>query len=151
MDYFAHRIHKANLVNGVVTLHLSVVKPDEEGNYNPDAAPRPDECVFTVNIPLQGFVRSMGVMRELMKELHEQGILKSAPEGEGAAREGGQQRPMGGGRGPGGPGGRGPGGPGGRGPGGPGGGRGPGGPGGPDGRPRMRDLTKEDGSNEPLV
>ena len=186
MDYFAHRIHRADLVNGVIMLHFSVVKPDKDGNYNPDGG---DETSFTVNMPLQGFMRSMGTMRELIKDLQERGILKNneggeAKEGEGGdAVAGGQTaisgppRQGGGGRGPGGPGGgRGPGGPGGpggrggpggpgggrgqggpgggRGPGGPGGGRGPGGPGqrqgGPE-RPRMRDITNEDDSSEPLV
>jgi hypothetical protein len=173
MNYFAHRIHKADLVNGVVTLHLSMVRPDAEGRYNPETQPQPEDLAFTVNLPLQGFVRSMGVMRDLVKELHEKGILKSSPEG-GEAKEGDESGAVvAGGRGPGGPGGRGPGGPGGRGPGGPGGrgpggqggpggrgpggpgGRGPGGPGGPRGprndHQQMRDITNEDDSSEPLV
>jgi len=182
MDYFAHRISRADLVNGVVILHFTVIKPDKDGNYNPEDQPKPEDRTFTVNLPLQGFMRSMTTMRELVKELQERGVLKTGGDGEGKegeASEGGeltvssrgpggpggrgpggqgQRGPGGGGRGPGGPGGpggggRGPGGPGGQG--GPGGrGRGPGGPGGRAGgpeRPRMRDITNEDDSSEPLV
>jgi hypothetical protein len=83
MDYFAHRIHKATLLNGVVRLEFAVLKPDESGNYNPDVV-RNDEVTFSVNLPMPGFARSMATMRELMKDLQQKGLLKGGESAEGA-------------------------------------------------------------------
>ena len=85
MDYFAHKIHKSKLINGVVCLEFCVLQPDASGQFDPEAEVKPEEGTFTVNIPLGGFVRSMGVMRELMLELKKEGLLQGpagqAPEG----------------------------------------------------------------------
>ncbi|MEP2785108.1 MAG: hypothetical protein ABJO67_17620 [Pseudoruegeria sp.] len=130
MDYFAHRIHKAEMANGVVRLELAVMQPDAQGNYDPERPVKPEEVTFSVNIPLGGFVRSMGTMRELMQDLQQKGVLKG-PEGE--QNQGGGQQGRGGPQG-----------------------RPQGGPGGPQGGPQrgragMRDITKDDGSDEQLV
>ena len=86
LNYFAHRIHKSRIVNGVVCLEFCVLQPDSSGKFDPEAGVKPEEVTFTVNIPLGGFTRSMGVMRAMMVELQEQGILN---DGEGGKRKGG--------------------------------------------------------------
>lgn len=95
MDLFAHRIHNAEYVNGVVRLECSVVRPDEKGEYHPNEPAKPGDTTFTVNLPVQGFMRSLGAMRELAKKLQDDGVIKGR---EGGGRPGG---PPGEGRGPG--------------------------------------------------
>ncbi len=87
MDLFAHRIHKADYVNGCVRLECSIVRPDDDGKYHPDAPVKPEDTTFSVNLPLQGFMRSMGVMRELVGKLQEDGTLK------GRDKDGDRRRP----------------------------------------------------------
>lgn len=87
MDLFAHRIHKADYVNGCVRLECSIVRPDEDGKYYPDAPVKPEDTTFSVNLPLQGFMRSVGVMRELVGKLQEDGTLK------GREKDGERRRP----------------------------------------------------------
>lgn len=82
MDLFAHRIHNADYVNGCVRLDCSVVRPDEKGEYHPNEPAKPEDTTFTVNLPLHGFLRSIGVMRELLKELQDDGTIKNR-EGDG--------------------------------------------------------------------
>ncbi|NDR57030.1 hypothetical protein [Aliiruegeria sabulilitoris] len=128
MDLFAHRIHNAEYVNGVVRLECSIIRPDEKGEYHPDSV-KAEDTTFTVNLPLQGFMRSIGVMRELFKKLQEDGTIKGQG-GEGG-RAGGAP---GGGQGGGNP-------------------RGQGGPGGPRGgqgqsRPQLNDLSEENRSDD---
>ena len=86
LNYFAHRIHKSRVVNGVVCLEFCVLQPDSSGKYDPEADVKPEEVTFTVNIPMGGFARSMGVMREMMEVLQKQGVLNG---GEGEKGKGG--------------------------------------------------------------
>ncbi|SDJ97102.1 hypothetical protein [Aliiruegeria lutimaris] len=96
MDLFAHRIHNAEYVNGVVRLECSILRPDEKGEYHPDSV-KPEDTTFSVNLPLQGFMRSIGVMRELVNKLQEDGTIKGqgdgggAPGGQGRGARGGQR------------------------------------------------------------
>lgn len=78
MDLFAHRIHRSTLVNGVVRLEFSVLMPDSNGNFDPEADVKPGEESFSVNIPLGGFMRSMSNMRDMMRDLSERGLLPGA-------------------------------------------------------------------------
>ena len=91
MDLFAHRIHRSTYVNGIVRLEFSVLQPDKNGNYDPEADVKPGDESFSVNIPIGGFMRSMGNMRDMMKELSDNGMLPGA-EGEGAKQGPGGQR-----------------------------------------------------------
>ena len=88
MDLFAHRIHSAEYVNGCVRLECSIVRPDEKGEYHPNKPVEPGDTTFSVNLPLQGFMRSMGAMRELMQKLQEDGTIKQQGEGRGRPQEG---------------------------------------------------------------
>lgn len=124
MDLFAHRIHKAQLINGIVRLDFSVLKADSSGNFDPQAPVSDEDTTFTVNIPIGGFVRSMGVMRDMMQALHKDGVIEKM-EREGAGGPGGRQ----GGPGPGGASGESP----------------------AERRKKMRDITKDDDSGEQLV
>ncbi len=85
MDLFAHRIHNAEFVNGCVRLECSIVRPDKDGQYHPDEPVKPEDTTFTVNLPLQGFMRSVGVIREMVGRLQEDGTLKGR-EGDGDQR-----------------------------------------------------------------
>lgn len=76
MDLFAHRIHKSELVNGVVRLEFSILKANSKGEYDPEASVSADEVTFTANMPLSGFMRSMAVLREMTQELQKKGVLK---------------------------------------------------------------------------
>lgn len=78
MDLFAHRIHRSTLINGVVRLEFSTLRPDKNGNFDPDSEVAPGDESFSVNIPLGGFMRSMGNMRDMMRELSEAGMLPGA-------------------------------------------------------------------------
>lgn len=90
MDYFAHRIHRSTYVNGIVRLEFSVLRPDKNGNYDPEAEVAPGEEAFSVNIPIGGFMRSMSNMRDMVKELSDKGMLPgSENEGQG---QGGRPR-----------------------------------------------------------
>lgn len=94
MDLFAHRIHKAEFFNGIVRLECSVIRPDETGNFDPNAAVPPEEVSFTVNMPLQGFMRSLSEMRELAADLQKKGVLRGPEQGRagGAPGQGGDPR-----------------------------------------------------------
>ncbi|MEL7273730.1 MAG: hypothetical protein AAGK33_09855 [Pseudomonadota bacterium] len=83
MDLFAHRIHRCTYVNGIMRLDFSTLSPDKDGKVDPEQEVPVGEESFTVNIPLGGFMRSMGTMRETMQMLAEQGVLKGGPGGEG--------------------------------------------------------------------
>lgn len=96
MDHYAHRMHKAQLVNGVVRMEFSILKPDEKGQFDPEAPVKPDDVTFSANMPLSGFMRSLGVMREFVQQLQKDGML--GEEGEKArgpqANRGRQQSKM---------------------------------------------------------
>jgi hypothetical protein len=83
LDLFAHRIHKASYVNGIVRLECSILHPDASGQYHPDAPVPPQDVTFTVNMPLQGFLRSVASMRDLVNKLQEDGILNKSGGAEG--------------------------------------------------------------------
>lgn len=82
MDHFAHRIHRCTYVNGIMRLDFSTLTPGPDGKVDPEQEVPVGEESFTVNIPIGGFIRSMGTMRETMQMLAEQGILKGAQGGE---------------------------------------------------------------------
>jgi hypothetical protein len=86
MDLFAHRIHKATFMNGVVRLECSMVTLDADGKIDPDAPVRPEQVTYALHVPLQGFMRSLKEMMDLANKLREDGVLK----GEGGGRPGGQ-------------------------------------------------------------
>lgn len=88
MDLFAHRIHRATCINGIVKLEFSMIKPDKNGKFDPEQEVEPGEESFSVNVPLPGFMRSMGNMREMMRELAEAGQL---PGMEGQGEEAGSR------------------------------------------------------------
>ncbi|MGQ7794086.1 hypothetical protein ACUN0C_16895 [Faunimonas sp. B44] len=124
LDLFASRIHRAYFVGGVVRIEFASLQADAKGEASADAETTAEDVSFTVSIPMSGFTRSVGVLRNVYQDLIQRGILRK--------QEGGQQGA--------GPQGAGPGGPG------PGGMRG--------GQPRLRDLTADDegtGGGQPLV
>ena len=93
MDIFAHRIHKATFLNGVVRLECSTLSSNAEGKYDPDAPVPPEQVTYALHLPLQGFLRSLKEMRELANQLREDGVLKGK---DGQQGEGGQQPARGG-------------------------------------------------------
>ena len=86
IDLFATRIHRAYFANGVVRLEFCVISPDGKGAFAPDAEPRPEDITFTVSLPLAGFTRSLGTLRNLYVDLVQRGVLRKPEEREGGRR-----------------------------------------------------------------
>ncbi len=85
LDLFAHRIHNVEFLNGIVRLEFSLLRKREDGSIDPEAPVPPEDVSFTVSMPVQGFMRSLGQMRGLAMELQKQGALKQG--GGGGERE----------------------------------------------------------------
>jgi hypothetical protein len=81
LDLFAHRIHNVEFLNGIVRLEFSLLRKREDGTIDPDAPVPREDVSFTVSMPVQGFMRSLGQMRGLAMELQKQGVLKQGPGG----------------------------------------------------------------------
>lgn len=92
MDIFAHRIHKATFLNGVVRLECSTLTADTGGKFDPDAPVPQDQVTYALHLPIQGFLRSLKEMRDLAEKLRDDGVLKSKDGQQGdQGRQGGQR------------------------------------------------------------
>jgi hypothetical protein len=81
MDLFANRLHEVHFVNGIVRLEFCIAGRDESGEFSPDAPVKPEDVRFTVNLPLRGYGRSIGILRKFTQELQEKGVLRKPEEG----------------------------------------------------------------------
>jgi hypothetical protein len=81
MDLFANRVHDVQLLNGVVRIEFCVAGRNESGEFTPDAPIKPEDVHFTVNLPMSGFGRSLGVLRKFAQELREKGLMRKPEEG----------------------------------------------------------------------
>jgi hypothetical protein len=86
MDLFANRVHEAHFVNGIVRLEFCVAPRNESGEFSGDAPVKPEDIHFTVNLPLTGFTRSLGIVRKFAQELQEKGIMRK-PENQPGAQD----------------------------------------------------------------
>jgi hypothetical protein len=85
-DLFANRLHDVHFVNGIVRLEFCVAGRDDKGEFSGDAPVKPEDIHFTVNLPLVGFGRSMGLMRQFLQDLQQKGVLRKTEE-EGSVEE----------------------------------------------------------------
>lgn len=88
MELFANRIHRAAIVGNMIRLEFSVVRPDADGQFDAESDPAPGEEAFAVSIPVRGFLRSMGTMRDIVKDLNERGMLQQGAEAGGKGADG---------------------------------------------------------------
>ena len=81
IDLFADRVHDVQFLNGIVRIEFCVAGRNESGEFTPDAPIKPEDVHFTVNLPLPGFRRSIGVLRKFAEELREKGGMRKREEG----------------------------------------------------------------------
>src|SRR5262245_34932909 len=84
MDLFANRVHEVHFVNGIVRLEFCVASRNEGGEFSGDAPVKPEDIHFTVNLPLAGFTRSLGIVRKFAQELEEKGLMRKPDDRPGA-------------------------------------------------------------------
>jgi hypothetical protein len=81
LHLFANRIHRAYFSGGAVVIEFCVIPPDANGEVSPETPVTDNDVHFAVTVPLNGFMRSLGVLRKFSEELQAKGILKK-PEGQ---------------------------------------------------------------------
>ncbi|MYZ48955.1 hypothetical protein [Propylenella binzhouense] len=97
LDLFANRVHRAYFAGGMVRIEFGSVQPNSQGEVPSDGEIRPEDVSFTVTLPVNGFTRSVGALRNLYQELIQKGVLRKQEGGQGAGQPqqgGGQGRPQ---------------------------------------------------------
>lgn len=80
LHLFANRVHRAYFSGGAVVIEFCVIPPDANGEVSADTPITENDVHFAVTMPLNGFARSLGVLRKYSEELQSKGIMKK-PEG----------------------------------------------------------------------